>query len=191
MKLPLALLGSLVFGVLVHGQTGSTTQPAIDPKTGLPVTQKSATDKSKTAPTAKTAPTTKAPSTTKSAADKAKKDAAKKEEPPPKIEGMEIPRGGDKGFIGLQVANGVFKMSFYDAKKKQIEPDVVQAAMRWDPKNKIGSERVILNRDGKVLTSERFIQPPYVFKLFITLFKPPAEGGDPMASESFVVDFNQ
>ena len=132
--------------------------------------------------TGKAAP---APGTAK-ATDKSK---AKKEEPPAKIEGMEVARGGDKGFLGVQIVNATFKINFYDAKKKPVEPDVARAVLRWDPKYKVGEERVVLNPAEKSLTSPRNIRPPYLFKLFITFFKVPAEGADAVAVENYVIDF--
>jgi hypothetical protein len=116
------------------------------------------------------------------------KDGAKKEEPPAKIEGMEIARGA-KGFLGLQVVDGKFKLSFYDAKKKPIAPDVTRAALRWDPKGTTGTERTLLTAagDGKSLTSGKVIRPPYLFRIFMALQK-----DDPAAeSENLVVDFRQ
>ena len=192
MKLPLVLLGSLAVGVLLQGQTTtSTQQPPTDPKSET-TKKTTTTDKAKTAPGAQTAPTTKATTpATKSSTAKTDKTSPKKEEPPAKIEGMEIARGGEKGFLGLQVVSGMFKLSFFDAKKKPVNPDVLRAALRWDPKNKIGSERVILNQEGKALAAGKFIQPPYAFKLFITLFKESPDGGEPIASENYVVDFSQ
>jgi hypothetical protein len=129
-----------------------------------------------------------APAKKSSADDK----SAKSEEPPPKIEGFEISRGA-AGFMGLQVVDGNFKLSFYDAKKKPAQTDMVRAALRWNPKYQKQDERVILERsgDGKSLTSPRAIRPPHAFKLFITLFKEPAAGADPEAAENYVVDFEQ
>ena len=159
------------------------------------------TDKAAPAPPAKKSgirielPPDKAPGTGKAAAPAAGTKAAdkagkeKKEEPPPKIEGMEIARGGDKGFLGVQIVNATFKINFYDAKKKPMAPDVARAALRWDPKYKIGEERVILNPAEKALTSPRNIRPPYNFKLFITFFKEPAEGADAVVSENYTIDF--
>lgn len=85
------------------------------------------------------------------------------------------------GFIGVEIADGGFKLSFYDAKKKQIPCDVARATARWNPINKKGDERRVLNPsgDGKTLTCVR-VQPPYNFKLFITLL---SEDGE--AVESF------
>jgi hypothetical protein len=125
----------------------------------------------------------------KSAYDKAadkKADPAKKEL---KILGIEVPRG-ERGFLGVQIVNGTFKISFYDAKKKPMAPDVTRALLRWDPKNKVGQERVILNagEDGTSLTSPKSIKPPYNFKLFITLLKEATETADPVG-ETHVIDF--
>ena len=119
----------------------------------------------------------------------ADKAGAKKEEPPLKIAGMEIPRG--QGFMGLEVVDGNFKLTFYDAKKKPVPPDVARAAFRWDTKSKSGPERVLLTPGGpNSLSSPKTIRPPYIFKLFITLLKDEA-GDDYAAGESFVIDFRQ
>lgn len=125
----------------------------------------------------------------KAGAKKAEAKAKKKEEPPAKIAGMEISRGA-KGFLGLELVNGTFKLSFYDTKKKAVAPDVARAALRWDVKYKVGQERSVLNPsgDGKSLSSPKTVRPPYAFKLFITLLKAAAEGED-AAGESFTVDF--
>ena len=132
--------------------------------------------------------TTAAEATTKATAAKGAADKkAKKEEPPAKIEGMEIARGA-KGFLGLQIVGGTFRMAFYDAKKKPMTPDVVRATLRWTPNYKPGKEFYVLDsNDGKALVGPRIVPPPYRFKLFISLF---VEGvNDPV--ESFVVDFLQ
>jgi hypothetical protein len=148
-----------------------------------------------------TAPATKAPAAgTKAAAPAAKASTAKaagvkaadqgkakKEEAPPKIEGMEIARSS-KGFLGLQVADGNFKLSFYNAEKKVAAPDVVRAVLRWTPSYKPGNEVYVLGPgDGKSLTVAKTVRPPYHFKLFISLF---VEGNDNPV-ESYVVDFRQ
>lgn len=133
-------------------------------------------------------------------AEKAKTGAAKsgakagenkKEEPPAKIEGIEIARGGEKGFLGVQVVEGKFRLNFYDAQKKPVAPDVLRAALRWDPKYKLGQERVVLTAGPEnALGAERFIRPPYNFKLFIVLLKDGGEGESP-ANEVYTIDFRQ
>ncbi len=119
-----------------------------------------------------------------------KGDASAKAEPA-KIEGIEVARGA-AGFMGVQIVGGTFKISFYDAKRKPIATDIVRAALRWDPKYKVGSERVVLNRteDGLALTSPKNIRPPYLFKLYITLLKSASEGeAVEGAGETHVIDF--
>jgi len=112
-------------------------------------------------------------------------------EPPAKIEGITIPRANG-GFLGLQVVNGVFDLTFYDAKKKVISPDVDRAALRWDAKYKVGQERTVLNPadDGKSLTSPKVVRPPLTFKLFITLVKAAAAEENPV-NESYAINFRQ
>ncbi len=121
-----------------------------------------------------------------------KKDDKKKDDDKPgKIEGMEIKRGD--GYLGLRIVNGTFRLSFYDAKKKPVPPDVTRAALRWNVNYQKQPERAILQSDGKALASEKIIKPPYRFKLFMTLFK---EAGDSYESsdagaENITVDFAQ
>ena len=114
----------------------------------------------------------------------------KAEEEPAVIEGMEIPRAAG-GFLGLQIVNGTFKMTFYDAEKKPVPADAARAVLRWDAKYKVGQERVILNPgEPNTLSSPRAIRPPYTFKLFITLIKDAAaEGAENPVGESYVIDF--
>lgn len=146
-------------------------------------------------PADKTAPATKgaADAKAKAAADAkgATKAPGKPEEKPAKIDGMEIPRGA-KGFLGIEVKDGMFKLSFYDAKKKPVAADMDRAALRWDAKYKVGEERLVLTPggDGKSLTAGKTIRPPYNFKLFITLVRE-AKDGQEAANESYAIDFRQ
>jgi hypothetical protein len=165
MKTSASLLLALAFAVAAGAQT---TPPASPPVTKIILDEPAAG-------------TTAAPKK-----DDRKKDGKKKEEPPPKIEGMEIARGS--GFLGLQLVNGTFKLSFYDAKKKPVAPDVTRAALRWNVNYQSTPEHTVLNPDGKSLTSAKAVKPPYAFKLFITLIK--GEGGDAV-TENFTVDFHQ
>ncbi|MBI5770564.1 MAG: hypothetical protein HZA93_22495 [Verrucomicrobia bacterium] len=114
-----------------------------------------------------------------------KSEAKKKEDEIGKIEGMEIPRGG--GFLGLQVVNGTFRLSFYDAKKKPAAPDVVRAVLRWNVSYQKQPERVILVPGDKALVADKTVRPPYSFKLFLSLFK--GEGDE--NAENLTVDFSQ
>jgi hypothetical protein len=122
--------------------------------------------------------------------DKKKSEEKKKEEGEGKIEGIEIKRG--KGFMGIQVVNGNFKLTFYDEKKKPtpIPAEVARAVLRWNTGYQQKDERAILNpgEDGKSLTSTKTVKPPLNFKLHIVL--QPAGAAEESASESFVVDFH-
>lgn len=124
-------------------------------------------------------------------ADEAKKKAEdakkKKDDAMGKIEGIEIPHG--KGFMGLQIVGGTFKLSFYDEKKKPTAPDVTRAALRWEVKYQPTPERTVLNSDGgTALVSAKTVRPPYSFNLIITLIK---GEGDDAASETITVPFHQ
>ncbi len=115
-----------------------------------------------------------------------KDDGKKKEEKMGKIEGMEIARG--TGFIGIQIVNGVFKLTAYDAKRKPMAADFTRAALRWSPPNVKSPERVLLLPGGGVgsFTSDKIVKPPYLFRLFITLIK---GDGDDAPVENFTVEF--
>ena len=91
------------------------------------------------------------------------------------------------GFLGLQVVNNNFLLSFYDAKKKKIPPDVARAALRWPVKYQPGPERTVLNPGGGGLTSAKSVKPPLTFKVFISLF---AEGSEE-AVENYTLDYRQ
>jgi hypothetical protein len=136
-----------------------------------------------------------APKSGAPAAKDAKKDAAKdakkkEDEKMGKVEGMEIPHG--KGFMGLRVVDGTFRLTFYNEKRKPVPPDVSRVALRWDAKYKVGEERLILlpGGDANSLTSSKVIRPPLTFKLFMTLIKDVESGGEPK-TETIVVDFSQ
>ena len=120
-----------------------------------------------------------------------KKDEKKKEDEMGKIDGMEIKRGS--GFMGLQIVDGTFKLSFYDAKKKPVKPDVARAAFRWNVNYQKAPERTILSVSGTALVSDKTVKPPYNFKLFVTLFKDAGEGyeASDAGAENLTIDFSQ
>lgn len=194
MKTLLALVCSVV--VVTLGSAQSAT-PAPAPSTGTAPSTEAAPDAApKTPPVAppvRIAPpkqTTDKPDAKKAETAKKAPEPKKKEEP--KIEGITVSRG-ERGFIGVEIVNSTFKITFYDTKKKKIAPDVARAALRWDPKYKVGSERLVLNPDGdgKSLSSPKSIRPPYNFKLFITLIKEAKEATESqdVAGETHVIDF--
>jgi len=121
-------------------------------------------------------------------ADKAKPAPAPAPADPaePTIPGVVIarPKGG---FLGLQIVDGNFKLSFYDEKKKPIAVDVDRATARWSPKYKPTDEHKVLVKsdDGLALVSPN-IRPPYNFKLFLTLLS-----ADDQIVESHTVDVRE
>ncbi len=108
-------------------------------------------------------------------------------EKPATIEGIELPRSSG-GFIGVTLDGVRLVVKFYDAEKKPVASDVARATARWNPINKVGEIRSVLNpdADGKSLVSTPVLQPPHVFKVYLTLLD--AEGN---AVESFVADLRK
>lgn len=95
---------------------------------------------------------------------------------PPPIEGVEIARPTG-AFLGLNIVNGRFVLTFYNADREKTAPDVVRASLRWPVKYQPSDERVVLNPsgDGVSLTSGKVIRPPHNFRVYIALF---VEGND-------------
>jgi hypothetical protein len=102
----------------------------------------------------------------------------------PKIEGVEIARK-DGTFLGLTISGPRLVLAFFDAEKKAVPVNVARALARWNPVNKTGDERSVLNPDetGKTLVSLPNVRPPYAFRVTLVLLD---EQGDPV--ESFIVD---
>jgi hypothetical protein len=103
------------------------------------------------------------------------------------VKGIEIKRPNGN-FLGLEIVGSNFVLSFYDAERKKIAPDVVRGTLRWPVKYQPASERTVLNpgSDGTSLTSLTPVRPPHQFKVFMSLF---VEGSE-TAVESYVVDFH-
>jgi hypothetical protein len=184
MKTLLALVCSLMIGA-----SGMAQSPAEKP--AATEAENSADAVNKTVPKApvRITPPAKAAATTYQKKTEAAKKAEPKKKEEPKIEGIVVSRG-ERGFMGVELVGGAFKITFYDPKKKPVAPDVARAALRWDAKYKVGQERLVLNPtgDGKSLSNPKTIRGPHNFKLYITLIKEPAEKEDPVA-EVHVIDF--
>jgi hypothetical protein len=103
----------------------------------------------------------------------------------PVLPGSVIARPGG-GFLSLSLEGVNFKLTFHDAKKKPVPADAVRATVRWNPVNKTGDLRSVLNPGGSdnALVGNVPVRPPYVFKVYLTLIGP-----DDKAMESHVVDF--
>lgn len=87
------------------------------------------------------------------------------------IAGVTIPRPTGE-FLGLEVADNHFVLTFYTAKKAKKPVDVARATLRWPVRYQPTDERLVLNPggDGTVLTSARVIRPPHHFRVAIALF---------------------
>lgn len=104
-----------------------------------------------------------------------------------KIEGIEIARNNGT-FLGVTVEGPRLVIKFYDKDKKPAAVDVARASARWNPVNKTGEERSVLNPDGGGLSlvSTPTVKPPLVFMVYVTLLDAAGK-----SVESFVVDLRR
>jgi hypothetical protein len=111
--------------------------------------------------------------------------APKDDEKEGTIAGIPIQRG-DGGWIGVELKDESFVITFYNAKKKPIPADVGSAVLWWPVHYQPNPERTELSSSDNpaVLTSSYSVKPPYAFKLHISLL---ADGKDP---EVYVIDFS-
>lgn len=110
------------------------------------------------------------------------------------IPGITIERKTGAGFLGLQVVDGNFKLTYYDEEKQPVAADHPRALLRWPARYKSGDDRAMLNRagDGTFLTSPKFVRPPYAFRLFITLIAgEEGEAEDGVNTETYAINFQQ
>lgn len=142
MKIPVLVLGLAMISGVGLAQTPTPPQPAEPPRPAEPVKGKEAAKPGDAA-----------------------KPGAKKEEPMGKIEGTELARPNGL-FLGLTLAEGKFKLTFYDKKKKPTTVDVTRGLARWANVHGPGDNRAVLNSDGaNSLVGAQFVRPPYVFKI--------------------------
>jgi hypothetical protein len=118
---------------------------------------------------------------------KTTKPASPPSEEPAKIDGLEIARSNGT-YLGVTVDGVRLVIKFYDKDKKPAKADVARASARWNPVNKKGEERSVLNSSdgGLSLASTPTVKPPLVFMVYVTLLD--AEGN---AVESFVADLRK
>jgi hypothetical protein len=114
---------------------------------------------------------------------------AKKKEEVPKIPGQTISRP-DGTFLGLEYAGGQLKLSFYDKKKKAVAPNVTRATASWpNPRNVTGSNRAVLNPEGKSLVGNKPILPPYTYIVRLSLLQ--GDGDDAQVVENYAVHLGE
>ena len=175
MKFPFVLVAVL----LAAGRLSAQNQP-VPPPAAPPASPK----------TTVITPATTTPSAVKPVDPKATaaKPAVKKPDVVPVIPGQTVNRANGT-FLGLQVINGNFVLSFYDKKKKPMAPDVTRATARWPNLRSAttGDNRAVLNREGNALVGNKPVVPPLVFTLRLSLLQGDAE--EAKVVESFVVAF--
>jgi hypothetical protein len=132
-----------------------------------------------------TTPTEVKPADAKPTPAPAPKTPVKKVEVP-KIPGFTITRGNGT-FLGLEVVGGNFKLSFYNAKKKPMAPDVTRATARWPNPHGPHDFHTVLNLSGNALVGTKPALPPYTYNVFLTLLK--GDGDEAKAVENYVVPF--
>jgi len=103
------------------------------------------------------------------------------------IPGIVIARKSQQGYLGLDLVDFKYKLTFYGEDKKPLKADFPRALFRWSKVNGSGSERYILSAgsESSVLTSPRNVPPPYNFRLFIVLI----DNDEETESETYVVWF--
>jgi len=123
----------------------------------------------------------------KSASSENKDSAKESSKESTAIPGIVIERKSTQGYLGLELVDFKYKLTFYGEDKKPLKADFPRALFRWSKVNGSGSERYMLSAGSKhsVLTSPRNVHPPYNFRLFIVLLDDEQE----TESETYVVWF--
>jgi hypothetical protein len=108
-------------------------------------------------------------------------------EPEGTISGMAIARANGS-WLGLELREHTFRLTFYDAKKKPMPADATSVVLRWPVRYQPNDERTLLTPtdDPSVLASAFWVRGPLAFKLHITLLTD--EKSD--TPESYVIDFH-
>ena len=95
------------------------------------------------------------------------------------IVGISVARA-DGTFLGFAVEDLALVMRFYDKDKKAIPADVARATVWWDPVNKAGKVRTVMNPapDGLSLQSLPKLRPPYVYQVVVTVIDAQDKAGE-------------
>jgi hypothetical protein len=91
------------------------------------------------------------------------------------------------GFLGVELKDSTFQITFYNAKKHPIPADRTSAVLRWAVHYQPNDERTELvpTGDPDVLGNAYVVKPPYTIHLHVTLL-----GGGPDEPETYLVDFS-
>ena len=102
------------------------------------------------------------------------------------IAGLSIKRAGT-GWLGLEIKDNCFRMTFYDDKKNPVQADRSSAVLWWPVHYQPNDERTELTSTDNpaVLSSLYPVKAPHTFKLHITL---PIDGSADV--ETYVIDYS-
>jgi hypothetical protein len=102
------------------------------------------------------------------------------------ISGLPIQRP-QGGWLGIEIKDNSFVLTFYNAKKKPTPADKTGAVLRWAVHYQPNDERTELTptADPAVLSSQYPVKPPHSFILHITLLS------DSKDVETYVVNFSE
>jgi hypothetical protein len=100
-------------------------------------------------------------------------------------------------WLGIEIKDQNFWMTFYNAKKKPVAADAAAAVLWWPVKYQPNAERTELTPTSNpaVLASSYVVKPPLSFLLHITLLTDanagaaPSSGEPPPTPESYVINF--
>jgi hypothetical protein len=102
------------------------------------------------------------------------------------ISGLPIQRS-QGGWLGIEIKDNSFVLTFYNAKKKPTPADKTGAALRWAVHYQPNDERTELTPTGDpaVFSSQYAVKPPHTFILHIALLS------DSKDVETYVVNFSE
>jgi hypothetical protein len=102
------------------------------------------------------------------------------------ISGLPIQRP-QGGWLGIEIKDNSFVLTFYNAKKKPTPADKTGAVLRWAVHYQPNDERTELmpTGDPAVLSSPYPVKPPHTFILHIALLS------DSKDVETYVVNFSE
>lgn len=103
------------------------------------------------------------------------------------VAGTAIPRP-QGGWLGVEIKNNSFVLTFYNEKKKPTPADATSAVMRWSVHYQPNDERTELlpSDDPAVLTSSYAVRAPHTFLLHVVLLF----ADKPDASEGYTINFS-